>query len=143
MKLKVPAGIDNGTNLKLNGQGDIGDKGAPPGDLYVAIEVKPHPFFSRDETNIIYDLSINFAQAALGTEVDIPTLYGDEKLKVPAGSQSGKIFTLKGKGIQHLRRNAKGDQLVRLIVVTPEKLTREQRRLFEELEKSLAESEKK
>ena len=143
MKLKVPAGIDNGTNLKLNGQGNIGDKGAPPGDLYVAIEVKQHKFFKRDETNVIYDLSINFAQAALGTEVDIPTLYGNEKLKVPAGSQSGKIFTLKGKGIQHLRRNAKGDQLVRLFVNTPEKLTKEQRKLFEELEKSLAESENK
>jgi molecular chaperone DnaJ len=143
MKLKVPAGIDNGTNLKLNGQGDIGEKGAPAGDLYVAIEVQPHPFFTRDETDVIYDLQINFAQAALGTEVDIPTLYGNEKLKVPAGSQSGKIFTLKGKGIQHLRRNAKGDQLVRLSVVTPEKLTREQRKLFEELEKSFAFDDKK
>ncbi|MDD4923572.1 MAG: molecular chaperone DnaJ [Dehalococcoidales bacterium] len=143
MKLKVPAGIDNGTNLKLNGQGDIGEKGAPPGDLYVAIEVKPHPFFSRDETNVVYNLPINFAQAALGTEVDIPTLYGNETLKVPAGSQSGRIFTLKGKGIQHLRRNAKGDQLVRLVVVTPEKLTKEQRQLFEGLEKSFAENEKK
>jgi molecular chaperone DnaJ len=143
MKLKVPAGIDNGTNLKLNGQGDIGDKGAPPGDLYVAIEVKAHQFFSWDETNVIYDLRINFAQAALGTEVDIPTLYGTEQLKVPAGSQPGKIFTLKGKGIQHLRRNAKGDQLVRLIVQTPERLTKEQRRLFEELEKSFAASENK
>ena len=143
MKLKVPAGIDNGTSLKLNGQGDIGDKGAPPGDLYVAIEVKSHPFFSRDETNVIYDLKVNFAQAALGTEVDIPTLYGDEKLKVPAGSQPGRVFTLKGKGIQHLRRNAKGDQLVRLIVETPEKLTKEQRKLFEELEKSFAANEKK
>ncbi len=142
MKLKVPAGIDNGTNLKLNGQGDIGDKGAPPGDLYVTIEVKPHKFFKRDDTNVIYDLSVNFAQAALGTEVDVPTLYGNEKLKVPAGSQSGKIFTLKGKGIPHLRRNAKGDQLVRLFVTTPEKLTKEQRKLFEELEKSFAKDEK-
>ncbi|MDD3677968.1 MAG: molecular chaperone DnaJ [Dehalococcoidales bacterium] len=142
MKLKVPAGIDNGTNLKLNGQGDIGDKGAPPGDLYVAIEVKPHKFFKRDDTNVIYDLSVNFAQAALGTEVDVPTLYGNEKLKVPAGSQSGKIFTLKGKGIPHLRRNAKGDQLVRLIVATPEKLTKEQRKLFEDLEKSFAKGDK-
>jgi molecular chaperone DnaJ len=143
MKLKVPAGIDNGTNLKLSGQGDIGDKGAPPGDLFVLIEVKPHKFFSRDDTNVIYDLSINFAQAALGTEADIPTLYGNEKLKIPAGSQSGKIFTLKGKGIQHLRRNAKGDQLVRLFVNTPEKLTKELRKLFEELEKSFAETEKR
>ncbi len=142
MKLKVPAGIDNGTSLKLNGQGDIGEKGAPAGDLYVAIEVQPHPFFTRDGTDIIYDLHINIAQAALGTEVEVPTLYGNEKLKIPAGSQSGRVFTLKGKGIQHLRRNAKGDQLVRLMVVTPEKLSKEQRRLFEELEKTFAKSEK-
>ncbi|MFA5629531.1 MAG: molecular chaperone DnaJ [Dehalococcoidales bacterium] len=143
MKLKIPAGIDHGTNLKLNGQGDVGDKGAPPGDLYVAVDVKPHRFFAREDTNVIYDLSVNVAQAALGTEVDIPTLYGDEKLKIPAGSQHGKVFTLKGKGIPYLRRNSKGDQLVRLFIKTPEKLTKQQRKLFEELEKSFTESEKK
>lgn len=143
MKLKVPAGIDNGTNIKLNGQGDIGDKNAPSGDLYIAIEVLPHKFFTRNETDVIYELSVNFAQAALGTEVEVPTLYGEEKLKIPAGSQSGKVFTLRGKGIQHLRRNAKGDQLVELVVVTPDKLTKEQRKLFEELEKSFSADEKK
>ncbi|MDD4874323.1 MAG: molecular chaperone DnaJ, partial [Dehalococcoidales bacterium] len=143
MKLKIPAGIDDGTSLKLSGQGDIGDKGAPPGDLYIGIDVLPHPFFIRNDFNVIFELSVNFAQAALGTEVEVPTLYGDERLKIPAGSQSGKVFTLRGKGIQHLRRNAKGDQLVKLIVTTPEKLTKEQRKLFEELEKSFTREEKR
>ena len=143
MALEIPAGVDDGNEIRLSGEGDIGEKGGPSGNLYITIKVLRHQFFKRDGTNILYELPINFAQAALGTEVEVPTLYGEERLKVPAGSQAGRIFRFKGKGIPYLRRNGRGDQLVRLLLVTPEKLTREQRRLFEELGKSFAPDKKK
>jgi molecular chaperone DnaJ len=102
------------------------------------LSVKPHPFFTRDEDNILFELPINFAQASLGTEVDIPTLGGSStRLKVPAGSQTGKIFRMKNEGIAHLHGRGRGDLVVRLFVMTPEKLTREQRRLLEELAQTL------
>jgi molecular chaperone DnaJ len=136
MTLEIPAGVDDGTELRLSSEGDIGERGSPSGNLYITIKVSPHQFFQREGNNILYELPINFAQAALGTEVEVPTLYGKVKLKVPAGSQAGRIFSLKGKGIPYLRRNGQGDQLVKLLLVTPEKLTKEQRRLFQELNKS-------
>jgi molecular chaperone DnaJ len=141
--LEIPAGVDDGNELRLSGEGDIGERGGPSGSLYVTIKVLGHKFFKRDGSNILYELPINFAQAALGTEVEVPTLYGKERLKVPAGSQADRIFRLKDKGIPHLRRNGRGDQLVRLLLITPEKLTREQRRLFQELDKSFASDKKK
>ena len=131
--VKIPAGVDDGLSVRLGGEGDVGEKGAPPGDIYFALTVLPHEFFSRDGDDVIYELDINFAQAALGVEVVVPTLYGDEKLKVSAGSQTGRVFRLKGKGACRLNRRGRGDQLVRLKVVTPEKLNRKQRQLFEEL----------
>jgi molecular chaperone DnaJ len=135
--VKVPAGIDDGNGIRLTGEGDAGIRGGSPGNLYVVVSVKKHPFFSREGDNVIYELSVNFAQAALGTETTVPTLHGESKLKIPSGSQSGKVFRLKGSGIPHLRGGGRGDQLVVLKVVTPESLTKEQRRLFEELAKSL------
>ncbi len=96
-----------------------------------------HKFFSREGDNVIYELHLNFANAALGTEVTVPTLYGDSKLKISAGSQTGKIFRMRDKGIAHLHGMGRGDQMVVLLVVTPESLTKEQRKLFEELAKSL------
>ncbi|MFC2045481.1 molecular chaperone DnaJ [Chloroflexota bacterium] len=134
---KIPAGIDEGSRICFNGGGDIGSRGGPAGDLYLTISVTPHPFFTRDEDSILYELPINFVQASLGAEVDIPTLGSTTKLKVPAGSQTGKLFRIKGEGIAHLHGRGRGDLLVRLFVVTPEKLTKEQRRLLEELADTL------
>ena len=96
----------------MSGQGNAGERGGMAGNLIVGLQVKPHEFFRREDSNIVYDLKVNFAQAALGADVTIPTLYGDAPLKVPAGSQAGEVFTLKGKGIPHFRRSGKGDQLV-------------------------------
>lgn len=134
----VPPGVDDGTTVRLSGEGDAGLRGGSPGNLYVVLSVAKHKFFTRDGDNVLFELPINFAQAALGAEVEVPTLYGKSKLKMPAGSQTGTIFRLKDKGIPHLHGGGRGDQLVRLLVVTPESLTKEQRRLFEELAKSLS-----
>lgn len=135
--VKIPAGVDDGWRVRLSGEGQAGARGGSSGDLYVTLSVEPHEFFTRDGDNILYELPINFAQAALGAEVEVPTLDGKTKLKVPAGSQTGKVFRLKDKGIPHLYRSGRGDQLVRLFVVTPEKLTEKQRQLLEELANSL------
>ena len=143
MKLEIPAGVADGNEMRLSGEGDIGERGGPSGNLYITFKVLQHQFLRRDDNNVLYELPINFAQAALGTEVEVPTLYGEVKLKVPAGSQAGKIFRLKGKGIPYLRRNGNGDQLVRLVLETPEKLTKQQRRLFEELAESFTPDKKK
>jgi len=134
--LDIPAGVDDGNEMRLRGQGDIGERGGAAGNLHVNIRVTPHKYFRREGNDIIYQLSLNFAQAALSTEVKIPTLHGDKKLKIPAGSQGGRVFRLKGSGIPYLRRNGSGDQLVELRLETPEKLTKQQKRLFEELAKS-------
>jgi molecular chaperone DnaJ len=137
IEIKIPAGVDNGLGVRMRGEGDTGDRGGRPGDLFVTLDVKPHQFFKRQGSNVLYDLNVNFAQAALGYEAKVPTLYGDVKLKVPSGSQAGEIFRLKGKGIANLNRHGHGDQMVHLKVVTPEKLNKKQRRLFEELAETL------
>ena len=137
ISVKVPAGIDEGNGIRITGEGEAGSRGGSPGNLYVMISIKPHECFSREGENVIYEMSVNFAQAALGAEVDVPTLHGPVKLKVPSGSQSGKVFRLRDKGIPHLHSLGRGDQMVVLKVVTPENLTKEQKRLFEELAKSM------
>jgi molecular chaperone DnaJ len=103
----------------------------------------PHPHFRREGANILYELPINFAQAALGAEIAVPTLYGEERLKVPSSSQTGQVFKLKGKGIANLNRIGRGDEIVRLVVVTPEKLTKRQRQLFEEIADTFKQDDKK
>ncbi|MHB8105360.1 MAG: molecular chaperone DnaJ [Dehalococcoidales bacterium] len=137
ISVKVPAGIDNGNGIRLTGEGEAGYRGGSPGNLYVMISIKQHEYFKREDYNVIYEMPVNFAQAALGVELDVPTLHGVYKLKIPSGSQTGKVVRLKDKGIPHLHGGGHGDQLVVLRVVTPETLTKEQRRLFEELSKSL------
>lgn len=137
IKVKVPPGVDSGSRIRLTGEGDAGSRGGPAGNLYVNIAVKPHKLFVREEDDILYELPLNFAQAALGIELEVPTLDGDAKLKIPAGSQAGQIFKLKNKGIPHLHGHGQGSQQVRLKVVTPESLTKKQRQLFEELAKEL------
>jgi len=141
--VKVPAGVDDGNQIRLRGEGEEGTRGGPSGDLFVVISVIEHDYFKREEDDILYDLSINFAQAALGTEIEVPTLDGESKLKIPAGCQTGTVFRLKNKGITHLNGRGRGDQLVRVSVATPESLSKEQRRLFEELADSLGTGKKK
>jgi molecular chaperone DnaJ len=137
ISVRVPAGIDDGNGIRLSDEGDAGSRGGSAGNLYVVISVGRHEYFTREGDDVIYELPVNFAQAALGTEVEVPTLYGDSKLKIPAGSQNGRVFKLNNKGIPHLRGSGRGDQLVVLRVMTPESLNKEQRRLFEELARSL------
>jgi len=140
--VEVPAGVEDGSQIRIRGEGDAGVRGGSSGDVYITVSVEPHQLFTRDNDDIIYELPINFAQAALGTEVEVPTLDGEVKLKVPAGSQTGKVFRLKNNGIPHLHRNGRGDQLVMLFVVTPESLTEKQRQLFQELANSLGPAKK-
>ncbi|MFH1775214.1 MAG: molecular chaperone DnaJ [Chloroflexota bacterium] len=135
--VRVPAGVDNGSRIRLSNEGEAGTRGGPPGGLYVTLSVSSHPLFRREGDHIIYELAVNFAQAALGAEVEVPTLEEKAKLNIPAGSQTGEVFRLKGKGVPHLRGHGRGDQLVPLFVTTPRKLTKQQRRLFEELAQDL------
>ena len=134
----MPAGIETGTHLRLTGEGEPGSNGGPPGDLYVSIRVKDHPIFTRQDDNLLYETSVNVAQAALGVTVTIPTLEGEDNLEIPAGTHSGRIFRLKGRGIVNLGRSRRGDQIVTVLVKTPQKLNEEQRLLFEALGKSLS-----
>lgn len=128
--VKIPAGVDTGQRLKLTGEGEAGERGGPPGDLYVVINILPHAFFTRDEFDVICEVPVTFAQAALGDEIDVPTLEGKVKLKVPPGTQSHKILRLKGKGLARLGSYGRGDQLVKVIVEVPTKLTSEQKELL-------------
>ncbi len=135
--IPIPAYVDNGTQIRLSGEGQPGANGGPRGNLYIEVKVKPHKFFKRRNDDVLLDLNINIAQAALGAEVKVPTLEGDEKLVIPAGTQPGKVFKLRHKGIAHLRSNGKGDQLIIINVDIPNRLTSEQRELFEKLAKTL------
>jgi molecular chaperone DnaJ len=137
ISVNIPAGVNDGNSVRLSGEGDAGSRGGPSGNLYVLLSIAKHEYFEREGDDVLYELPVNFAQAALGMEIDVPTLYGPSKLKIPAGSQSGRVFRLKDRGINHLNGYGRGDQLVHLRVVTPESLSREQRRLFEELARSL------
>ncbi len=143
IQVKIPAGVGNDSQIRLRGEGDAGTRGGSPGDLYISISVAEHELFTRNGDNILYELPINFAQAALGGEVEVPTIEGKDNLKLPAGCQTGAVFRLKNKGIPHLRGRGSGDQLVMVSVVTPESLTKEQRRLFEELAGSMDTTSKK
>ncbi|MCZ2128486.1 MAG: molecular chaperone DnaJ [Anaerolineales bacterium] len=137
-KVSIPAGVDEGTQIRLNGEGEPGANGGPHGSLFLVLDVKPHQFFKRRENDILLNLDINIAQAALGADVPVPTMEGEETLKIPAGTQSGKIFTMRGKGAPHVRnKNQRGDQRVIVNVAIPTKLTKEQKELFEQLAESL------
>jgi molecular chaperone DnaJ len=133
----VPAGIENHTQLKLQGEGQAGMRGGAPGALNIVISVQEHGLFKRDGNDILYELPIDFAQAALGDDLEVPTLEGRVKLKIPPGTQSGAILQIKGKGIACSDHPGRGDQLVRVRVVTPEHLNADQRRLFLDLAQSL------
>jgi molecular chaperone DnaJ len=138
--LKIPAGVDEGTRLRLRGEGDIGQFGGPPGDLYIDLVVNAHPLFKRDGNNLIHRARLSFVEAALGTEIEIPTLNGTIPLVIPAGTQSGTRFTLYGEGVPVLRGNGRGNLIVELELQTPTNLTPRQEDL---LRKFLATHRKK
>jgi molecular chaperone DnaJ len=140
LAVKIPGGVTDGAQMRLAGEGDAGLNGGPPGNLYVSIQVAPHPVFQRENSNILLDLDINMAQAALGAEVKVPTLDGDHALRIPAGTQNGRVFTLKGKGAKHLRGQGRGDELVRVRVVVPTSLSAEQKQLLKALAVTLGSS---
>lgn len=141
IRVTIPSGVDEGYRLRLDGEGCAGLYGGPPGDLYVTLSVKPHNLFHRDGSDILYELSINFAQAALGDEVRVPSLDGKVDLKIPPGTQNGKTFRCKGKGIPYIDGKGRGDLLVKIVLTTPQHLDKNQRRLFEELAKVLPRTE--
>ena len=133
IEMELPAGIAEGMQMTMSGKGNAGMRGGPAGDLLVHVEEVPHPELQRDDQNLVHDLYLNFADAALGTSVEVPTIEGRVKIKVPAGTQSGKIFRLKGKGLPSVQRYGKGDQLIHVNVWTPKKLTDQERKVLEEL----------
>ncbi len=137
LKVNIPPGVDDGTRIRLAGEGNDGQEGGSPGHLYVFLSVKPHRHFKRRNNEIYLNITINIAQAALGDEITIPTLDGDAQLKIPAGTQTGQAFILKGQGVPYLRRNGRGDQVVNVFVATPTRLTSEQKELLRELYKTL------
>ncbi len=133
--VRIPAGVDDGAQLRVSGEGEAGLRGGPPGDLYIVIRVKAHDFFEREGDDIYCEVPLTYAQAALGDEIEIPTLTEKVKLKIPAGTQTGTFFRLKGKGVPHLRGSGQGDQHVRVTIVTPTGLTDEQRDLLRQFAK--------
>jgi molecular chaperone DnaJ len=139
LTVKIPAGVDGGQQIRLVGEGELGARGGPPGDLYIVLEIAEHPLFKRQGYDIYYDLPLNVAQAALGTDVTVPTLDGDTELHVPAGTQHGKSFPLRSKGVPHLRSSGRGTMYVVARVVTPTKLSAKQRELLEQLGRELGE----
>lgn len=134
LDVKVPAGVDNGDRIRLAGEGEAGPAGAPPGDLYVEIHVREHPIFQRDGDDLHCEVPIRITQAALGDTVRVPTLKGEAEIRVPAETQSGKVFRLRGKGVKSVRSRSEGDLYCRAVVETPVNLTAEQRELLEKFE---------
>ncbi|MBW3012957.1 molecular chaperone DnaJ [Candidatus Woesearchaeota archaeon] len=137
IKVDVPAGVHSGTRLRLAGKGEAGLKGGRSGDLYLILHVKEHQIFERRNNDIYVSVPISFAQAALGSEIEVPTLKAKAKLKIPAGTQTGTLFKLKGKGVPNLRGYGSGDQMVRVVVEVPEKLNAKQKKLLKEFDSSL------
>ncbi len=133
IELRIPPGVDTGTRLRVAGEGEPGPNGGPAGDLYVVLEVKEHPFFERRGADLYCTIPLSIAQATLGTELQVPGLNGEEKLKIPEGTQSGAVFRIKGRGLADPRGGGKGDLYYHVLVLTPTKLTREQRKLIEQL----------
>jgi molecular chaperone DnaJ len=132
IKLKLPAGIEDGSRLRSSGNGEAGIRGGPTGDLYVVIHIKEHEVFEREGSNLYCDLPISFAMAAMGGELKVPTLHGEAAVKIPAGTQSGTVFKMRGKGMPELNGGGHGDLLARVQIAVPKKLSAEQRRKLEE-----------
>ena len=136
-KVAIPAGVDNGMQIRLPGEGQPGTNGGPHGNLFLAVTVRPHEYFKRKGNDILLDLDVNIAQAVLGADLEVPTVDGPGRLEIPAGTQPGRVFHMKGKGVPRVRSSGRGDQLVIINVDIPKKLSKEQRELFEALAKTL------
>jgi molecular chaperone DnaJ len=134
LSVKIPLGVDEGDRIRLSGEGESGINGGPPGDLYVVVHLKKHDLFERDGGNLHCEMPISFSTAALGGEIEVPTLDGHAKMKIPAETQTGAVFRLKGKGIKPLRQNVLGDLHCHVSIETPVKLTDRQKELLKELE---------
>jgi molecular chaperone DnaJ len=130
LSVKIPPGVDSGTRVRLSGEGEPGEGGGP-GDLYVVIHVREHPIFVREGDEVLCEVPISFTQAALGSQIDVPTLDGKVKMKIPPGTQTGKVFRLRSKGIPHLHGAGRGDEHVRVVIETPSELSKDQRELLE------------
>ena len=137
LSVKVPAGVDTGDRIRLSGEGEAGENGAPSGDLYVQVHVREHEIFVRDGNNLYCEVPLSFTKAALGGEIEVPTLDGQVKLKIPTETQSGKMFRLRGKGVKSVRSGAVGDLMCKVAIETPVNLTSRQKELLEELESSM------
>jgi len=135
IKVEIPAGISSGQRIRLSGKGGAGKRGGPSGDLFVRVDVKPHDLFERKGDDVYYELPISFVQAALGDEIQVPTLEGEVKLKIPEGTQPGDSLRLKNKGINHLRSSGRGDQYIKIKVVIPKSLDSEQKDLLQKFAK--------
>ena len=134
LTIKIPAGVNMGTEIRYTGDGDVGERGSINGDLYIAIRIKPHKYFVRRNNDIYLEIPLTFSQAALGDVVNVPTIDGEVKLKVPAGTQTGTEFRLKNEGVPYLSSSTRGDQYIKVKVRTPQKLTRRQKEILEELQ---------
>ncbi|MEC9173244.1 MAG: DnaJ C-terminal domain-containing protein, partial [SAR324 cluster bacterium] len=132
--VNIPAGVDTGSRIKLSGEGEHGSNGGPNGDLYIVLRVEDHPVFEREGADLFCEVPISFTQAALGSEIEVPTLEGKARLKIPAGTQSHKIFRLRNKGVSQIRRTERGDLHVRAVIETPTNLTSKQKELLAEFE---------
>lgn len=132
LQIKIPPGVDTGSRLRIRGEGEEGERGGPPGDLFVFIYVEPHDFFSREGDDIVCQIPISITEAALGTEVELPTLNGTKNLKIPKGTESGEIFRIKGEGFPRMRGYGRGDEIVQVMVRTPKDLTKRQEELLRE-----------
>ena len=141
LSVNIPAGVDEGDRIRLSGEGEAGPQGSTPGDLYVQVSVREHPIFDRDGMNLLCDVPISFMQAALGGEVEVPTLDGRIKLRIPAGTQTHRMFRLRGKGATSVRRSGTGDLICRTVVETPVRLTEEQKSLLHQFGKSMDRSD--
>ncbi len=139
LSVRIPAGVDTGDRIRLAGEGEAGFNGGPPGDLYVQVEVREHPIFARDGKNLYCEVPISFVDAALGGELEVPTLTGRVKLKIPAETQTGKLFRLRGKGVTPVRGGSVGDLLCRVQVETPVRLSDQQKRILRDFKATLDE----
>jgi molecular chaperone DnaJ len=137
LSVKVPPGVDTGDRIRLGGEGEAGENGGPPGDLYVQVHVKEHPIFQRDDAHLYCEVPIPLTTAALGGELEVPTLDGKVMLKIPAGTQTGKMFRMRGKGVRPVRGGAVGDLICRVIVETPVNLNERQKDLLRQFEESI------
>lgn len=139
IEVDIPAGIDDGQMIKLSGQGEIGKKGGPRGDLYIVVSIKEHPLFTRDGFDVYFEMPITFVQATLGDEIEVPTIDGKVKYTIPEGTQSGTTFRLRDKGIPRLRGNSRGDQYIKITVEIPKKLNEKQKDILREFAKECGE----